>query len=129
MVETETKSEILEVEDMAAREGMEDTAASAFSLVRTEDRGSPPFLPTSSAGRARDQIIKCRTVKKPKKHRYYGFTLCWGIHYLHLEKANVMESSFIRRQGSFIHRSFLNGLLNIKQACCLYMKLSCSVAI
>ena len=58
VVETDTKSEILEVEDPAAREGMEDTAASAFSLVRTEDRGSPPFLPTSSAGRARDQTMK-----------------------------------------------------------------------
>ena len=51
VVETDTKSETLEVEDPAAREGMEDTAASAFTLVRTEDRGSPPFLPTSSAGR------------------------------------------------------------------------------
>ena len=79
VVETDTKSETLEVEDRAARERMEDTAASAFSLVRTEDRGSPPFLPTSSAGRARDQTMKLecmnRAVKEPEKHRYCGFAL------------------------------------------------------
>ena len=86
VVETETKSEILEVEDTAARDGMEDTAASAFSLVRTEDRGSPPFLPTSSAGRARDQTIKleCRAVKKTMALLcfYLVFTVresqCWN---------------------------------------------------
>ena len=111
VVETETKSEILEVEDMAAREGMEDTAASAFSLVRTEDRGSPPFLPTSSAGRARDQIIKleCRGVKKQKKHRYYGFALGWGINYLHSEKANAMESSLSEDKGLLFIDLFLTG--------------------
>ena len=112
VVETETKSEILEVEDMAAREGMEDTAASAFSLVRTEDRGSPPFLPTSSAGRARDQTIKleCRAVKKPKKHHYYGFALGWGIYYLHsAEKANAMESSLSEDKGLLFIDLFITG--------------------
>ena len=111
VVETETKSEILEVEDMAARDGMEDTAASAFSLVRTEDRGSPPFLPTSSAGRARDQTIKLewRTVKKPKKHHYYGFALGWGIYYSHSEKVNAMESSLSEDNGLLFIDLFLTG--------------------
>ena len=107
VVETETKSEILEVEEMAARDGMEDTAASAFSLVRTEDRGSPPFLPTSSAGRARDQTIKCRTVKKPKKHRYYGFTLL--LLSIYSQRKTMLESSLSEGNGLLYIDIFLTG--------------------